>query len=185
MTKSITVPHRWITVTEISKDLSACGIKCCHVIICCSRYHCQSKTAHIKMSETSPSWHFLEEKRSVYTFVCACDTTAIWASVSSCHGWVWCSWGDIPLHLPCHNPISLSCLHSLRFPLTRGMCPSRLIPILSPPFVSSPHWCAFLVISWTFAVWLLAVKICRPINKQMHDTQTKWRITCIWTEYFC
>lgn len=100
MTKSITVPHRWITVTEISKDLSACGIKCCHVIICCSRYHCQSKTAHIKMSETSPSWHFLEEKRSVYTFVCACDTTAIWASVSSCHGWVWCSWGDIPPSSP-------------------------------------------------------------------------------------
>lgn len=179
-----TLPYKWITVVEINTDISALGIKCCHTIICCTRSDCLRKTAHIKMSETSPSMHFLEEKRSVYTFVCARVTRLLFEHPSPA---VMAGF-DVPgvtspLHLPCHKPISLSCLHSLRFPLTRGMCPSQLISILSPPFVSSPHWCVFLVISWTVTMWL-HVKIYRPINNQMCDLQTKCRITCIWTAYF-
>lgn len=98
-------------------------------------YHCQSKTAHIKTSETSPSWHFLEEKRSVYTFVCVSVTRLLFEHPSPAVMTGFDVLGvTSPLHLPCHNPISLSCLHSLRFPLTREMCPSWHIPILSPPF---------------------------------------------------
>lgn len=135
-----TLPYKWITVVEISTDISVHGIKCCHMIICCTRYDCLRKTAHIKMSKTSPSVHFLEEKRSVYTFVCVRVTRLLFEHPSPA---VMAGF-DVPrvtspLHLPCHNPISLSCLHSLRFPLTRGMCPSQLISILSPPFISSPH----------------------------------------------
>lgn len=92
------VPHKLITVIEISTDLSACGIKCCHVIICCNSL--RKKSAHKDVWDFTFLALFRGKEKCIYICVCACDMTAIWASVSSCHGRVWCSWGDIPPSSP-------------------------------------------------------------------------------------
>lgn len=127
---------------------------------------------------------FRGKEKCIYICVCACDTTAIWASVSCCHGRVWCSWGDIPpssplsqTHLPLLLALTSFSFNERNVSITTYFNPFPSFRFITPLMRFSCHQLN------SHYMWL-HVKICRPINNQMCDLQTKCRITCIWTAYF-